>query len=447
MLIVIGLAAMPAYADSNRCVSVNGVLHGNFQTDPYLTAAFTGPVLDSNNNSTFTYTLATPNDSATGGVPGLISYCVYPAQPPGNPTSTTPNTTTGSPMDSNTQPFGDNGNAFVQHDSPVGSFSWSRAAGDPTNLDFNGATYTMGTATWDASTSCGTAPCPAISPASQTILLHINDPSVCSSIYQTTENTCWVYPNGTNPPVNPSCNGAPACKSADITDAAGNLYGDTTDLCPPGQPCVIVPENTQLFIDYSYAIVNQASNPADLTMTFKYPPSKTGDGINNGGGKDYYGCEQQPDPNGFPGTPLSGSLTDTLSKLWTLTLFAPTKGTCNQWRMIVVPSASTNVLSRGNSGNSLSFDVNMETRPNVGQTKKGKVLYEYTSSGPHLLNSGFTVKWFQNIDAGANSCAGGQQSFTKANQQCSYSTEDAGQSIYVYAVPASQCAAGVCTAP
>jgi hypothetical protein len=206
-----------------------------------------------------------------------------------------------------------------------------------------------------------------------------------------------------------------------------------------------VPENTELFIDYSYAIMNQATNPSGLTMTFKYPPNTSGDGINNGGGKDYYGCEQQPNSN-EPG--YSNPLTDTENESWTLTLFTPTKGTCNQWRMIVVPTgtgktAKMNVLDPGDS---LSFDVNMETRPNVGQVKKGKVLYEYTSPGPHLLNSGFTVKWFQNTtDAGY--CAGGQQQFTKTNQLCSYSTTLAGQSIYVYAVPASQCAAGVCTAP
>jgi hypothetical protein len=216
MLAVIGLDAAPARADSNRCVSINGVLNGGFLADPNVSAGFTGPEMDANNNSTFTYTLTTPNETPYDGVPGLISYCVYPAQPPGNPNSMT------------------TGTAFVASDNPVGSFSWSRTNGNPTNLSFDGTVYTMGTATWNAA-SCSTAPCPAVFPASQTILLHINDPVECSNLYgngvANSVETCWVFPKGTSVGPPTSCNGAPACKSADITDADDNAYGSTTSLC------------------------------------------------------------------------------------------------------------------------------------------------------------------------------------------------------------------------
>ena len=73
--------------------------------------------------------------------------------------------------------------------------------------------------------------------------------------------------------------------------------------------------------------------------------------------------------------------------------FQQGSGTCNQSRFFLTNQGPTNpyVLVPGAS---ITFDVDMVTRLNVG--KSGK--YEYTTCGLHLLNSGFTIKWFQPSD-------------------------------------------------
>jgi hypothetical protein len=423
LVALIVAASLPAFASPDNCLSVKAVQNGGFQASSVVTTSFSS-ILDGSNNTIFTYTFSGSDGTSVNGIPGLITYCVYPAEPPGNPNSTTPNTGA-TAIDGNMQAFGANGDAFVQNDSAVGSFSWSRADGNPSNISFDGNTYTMGTATWNA-VACivGGVPttCP-VSPASQTIVLHINDPVECSSLYgggvAGSVSTCWVFPNGgVTPPPPPSCNGNPACKTAQIFNGNGNEFttlGNCSSVTP--LPCIQVPLFTKLFIDYSYEIIDPTTNNTNnFTMTFKYPPSKTD--INNGGGKDYFGCEQVPDPAGFPGTWNTNSIiTDAEGNTW---LFNLTQGggTCNQSRFTVLPNPKTIVYTPGQF---LTFDVNMNTRANVGKGHT-TVVYEYTTRGPHLLNSGFTVKWFQSAPDDNGNCAGGQQVWPGAKSLCSFST-------------------------
>ena len=76
-------AGIPASAQG--CPSINAI--GNFVVDNDVSASF---ALDANHGiATYTFTM----NVATGvdGVPGLITYCVYPNQPPfGAPPSRKP---------------------------------------------------------------------------------------------------------------------------------------------------------------------------------------------------------------------------------------------------------------------------------------------------------------------------------------------------------------------
>jgi len=117
----------------------------------------------SNNTATYTFS-SFVNENPSGGVPGLIEYCVY----------TTPSPNTGS--------------VTASYDSwepleGTDKFSFIRPNGDPTNIPFDSSTQTVGKATWSAGV-----------PTSQTILLHINDPAVCNKLYGGNPGTCFVLP-------------------------------------------------------------------------------------------------------------------------------------------------------------------------------------------------------------------------------------------------------------
>lgn len=66
--------------------------------------------------------------------------------------------------------MGAEGSAWIARTSQD-HFSFVRPGGDPTNIPLNGATTTMGTATWSSL------------PTSQTILLHITDAAKCQQVY------------------------------------------------------------------------------------------------------------------------------------------------------------------------------------------------------------------------------------------------------------------------
>lgn len=368
----LGALCAPSYAASDNCLAVNGI--GNRPTSAILQATYTGST-DTSGNTTFTYTFfgLDPDTGSSGGVPGLISYCVYPAG--GNlPTG-------GILVDA--AAVGTNGNLFDAKMAAKGSFSFTRNAGggNSSNIPFDGTNRTMGTAKWngkciiDLITSVTV--CTTTATDKQTILLHINDQGECDKLYGAGgSNTCWVFPttlvNG--PP--PLCNGEPACKSAVIDEATGafdvNLYP-------------IVPLNKLLHIHYTYVIVNQPTNT--YNMAFNPPTSKTQD-VNSGGGKDYFGCEQVPDDSGSPGA--WGTFSPYQATPFKLTFFSSPGTNCSQSRFtMVAPGPAAITLMPGQS---YSFTVDMQTRVNKG----GK--QEFTSAGPHILNSGFTVKWIQSDD-------------------------------------------------
>src|SRR5207237_1263768 len=128
--------------------------------------------------TTFTYNFGSTNENPVNGVPGLITYCVYPQAgflPDGTITA---------------QALGADATPFVAKEAAKGSFSFTRGNGNPTNVPFDGSTVTMGTAKWvsgcvtdgQGNTTCNT-------PSSQTILLHINDPAQCDLLYNTTGST------------------------------------------------------------------------------------------------------------------------------------------------------------------------------------------------------------------------------------------------------------------
>jgi hypothetical protein len=255
-----------------------------------------------------------------------------------------------------------------------GSFAFERPDGNPSNVPLNGRTdYQIGTATWPLASSCppgSYAGCPG-APTNQTILLHINDSGVCQGLYGGTEDTCFVFP-GERPPPPPVCNGNPACKTAIITEA-----DQTRALTVPGK--------TLLHIHYTYIIVNQPTN--SFNMIFNPPTPSTQD-INTGGGKDYFGCEQQPDPNGQPSGWPAAPIANYQSTGFTLNFKAGNGGGCPQSRFFLYAPATITLTP----GQSVTFTIDMITRVNRGGNQ------EYTSCGPHLLNSGFTVKWIESDD-------------------------------------------------
>jgi hypothetical protein len=150
--------ATTTFTDSNCPASGTG----NPQTDNDVGASFT------TSGSTATYTFSSfVNKTSSGGVPGLIEYCVYTTPPPGSVTPVV---------------HGANGTAWS---FSLGSdrFAFERPGGDPSNIPLDGTTgITMGSATWS-----GSIP-------SQTILLHINDATVCNNLYGGNPGTCFVLP-------------------------------------------------------------------------------------------------------------------------------------------------------------------------------------------------------------------------------------------------------------
>jgi hypothetical protein len=386
--------AASSFAAGDNCPAVNQL--STKAVSDVVFYDYSGIADSATGNTTFTYLFSgeDPNNAYTGepqGIPGLITYCVYPQG--GN----LPNS-----LSVDVGAVGADGEQFVAKMAAKGSFSFTRADGDKSNIPFDGALYTMGTATWKG--ACTTdlissvTTCVDTSAATQTILLHINDPQECSRLYNTEgATTCWVFPTSiTNRPPPPDCNGDVACKSAVIDQATGD-YDDQ------GYP--IVPMFTQLNIHYTYVIRNPIGS--GVNMWFNVPTPSTKD-INAGGGKDYFGCEQIPDPAGGPG----GFITVNNYQNTGLQLkFFSSSGTCGQSRFQLTnsdpgaPAQFTLV-----PGNTISFTVDMVTRKN----KSGK--YEYTSAGPHILNSGFTVKWFQ--DGPSSACA----NWVSRNTLCSFST-------------------------
>jgi hypothetical protein len=126
------------------------------------------------NGNDVTYTFESLVTEGSGGVPGLIEYCVY--------SDTQPDSVV-------TVATGDDGSAWadpLQFDS----FSFQRSDGNPSNIPYDGASHTMGTATWNS----------GVPTNYDRILLHINDAAECDALYGGNPGTCFVLPGTPLPP-------------------------------------------------------------------------------------------------------------------------------------------------------------------------------------------------------------------------------------------------------
>ena len=160
----LALAAPLSASAAGGCPSSNAL--GNFKTDTSLFASIEIDPFD-----TASYFFTSTDEASVGGVPGLIAYCVYPPRPPGNPDGI--------------EPLYLSGDWLGAMKPNQGYFAFVRPQGDPTNAPFDGFNYLMGTATWtDGAPDDGTR-----------ILLHINDPVECASLYGGNPGTCFVFPS------------------------------------------------------------------------------------------------------------------------------------------------------------------------------------------------------------------------------------------------------------
>jgi hypothetical protein len=167
-------AGAASAATSNGCPAANAV--GNFQAASNVSASFANGSGADKTATTYTFS-SLANENPSGGGPGLIKYCVYPSAPQN--TAAVDHALVGA------------NKAHWVAATGSGNFAFARPAGDPSNIPLDGTHgITMGTATWSNGF-----------PASQSILLHINDPTVCSGLYGSGTLTCFVKPS-----TGPVCN-------------------------------------------------------------------------------------------------------------------------------------------------------------------------------------------------------------------------------------------------
>jgi hypothetical protein len=179
-------AAKPPPSGGGNPACPSSKATANLPTDPNVAAGFT----TNGNVVTYTFTSLT-NQNPIAGVPGLQKYCVFAGTAP---SSITP------------LAHGANGAAWVAS-QPAADFSFSRPGGTAANIPLDGTNETMGTATWT------TTP-----PTQQTIVLHVNDQSVCGAAI-----TCFVKPSM-----------GPRCDNGDTTVAYNAMPFDVVNCLNPG---------------------------------------------------------------------------------------------------------------------------------------------------------------------------------------------------------------------
>jgi hypothetical protein len=148
------------------------------------------------------------NESPSGGVPGLVEYCVYYS-------GSDPTNVTASAVGDDSTPF------VAGTPPPSGSFSFQRGPGGPSgNIGLDGATHTMGTATW-----AGSVPSP-------TFLLHISDADECHRLYGAgTPDTCFVFPSSS---ATPTATATPPNGPTVTPTTPGGPTATPTNTPPPG---------------------------------------------------------------------------------------------------------------------------------------------------------------------------------------------------------------------
>lgn len=142
---------------------------------------------------TTTYKFKSVDAKGSKGVPGLIEYCVYypEGEDPTVKVDETPKT-------------GAEGwdGTFFEDPPKYEAFGFQRSGGNESNIPFDGTTRTMGTATW-----------PKTLPATQIVVLHINDEAECKRLGLNSE-TCFVTP-GTIEEEEPPADNLTASKTAE----------------------------------------------------------------------------------------------------------------------------------------------------------------------------------------------------------------------------------------
>jgi hypothetical protein len=186
-LVAIAGAAGPASAATSTACPASKTV-ASLPTASNVAAGFT------NNLNVTTYTFSSlTNENPVAGVPGLMKYCVYTSP---QPTTITP-TVKGASGPTWNAVKGSNNFAFV------------RPGGDKTNIPLDGtAGITMGTATFSGNTA----------PTTQTIVLHINDSTVCGAAL-----TCFVKPST-----------GPVCNAGDTNVAYNDMPFDVVNCLNPG---------------------------------------------------------------------------------------------------------------------------------------------------------------------------------------------------------------------
>jgi hypothetical protein len=187
---IAGVAGPASAATSSGCPSSKTV--GSLPTDSKVQATF------STSNKTTTYMFSSlTNENPVGGVPGLIKYCVYPTTPSALPTAHTVTATT---------------TKLWVYATGSNNFAFVRPGGDKSDIPLDGTTnIPMGTATWSAV------------PQTQTIILHINDPTVCQQLFPgSTTGTCFVKPSA-----------GPICNAGDTNVAYNAMPFDVVDCLNP----------------------------------------------------------------------------------------------------------------------------------------------------------------------------------------------------------------------
>ena len=224
----LGMATQAFAAASNVCPGANAL-------DNFLTAANVGAAFTNTGNETEYTFVSLVDENPVNGVPGLAAYCVYASSTPTDVTI-------------NSSVVGADGSAWLISGKSK-SFGFVRPKGAKSDIPLDGSTLTMGTATWASA-----------APETQTILLHIDDPSACSTLYGTALTTCFVKP--TEVSLLPICDrGAP-----DLTNVAYTaIPRDAVDCGPPSW--AFEAEQTAEFGD-AVGLVSTATNLKSLTVLF-----------------------------------------------------------------------------------------------------------------------------------------------------------------------------------
>ena len=234
-----------------------------------------------------------------------------------------------------------------------GFFGFGRATGDPSNLPLDGTHGTeMGTATWTGAT-----------PASESILLHINDAAECQSLYGGSSSTCFVFPMGSHTPL---CGGAPVCKSISAAEEIST------------NP-VTVPNNTLLHLTFTFTIVNQPGNAFNLEFT---PTTTSTPPANWTGLNDVFTCLEQPNPNGTPNA--YGTYANYQGTGLNMLFSHVGNSSC--------PRPEVTLANRGTApivlhpGEFLTFTVDLLSQP------------QGLCEGSYIMNFGVALHWYQTND-------------------------------------------------